>query len=97
MRLEVDQIAFGYGSRLVGQDISFTLDENEVLVLFGPNGAGKTTLFKTLLGLVPLRQARSGWMASRSAPGPAATVPRASLMCRRRMPRSSHSRSRNWC
>lgn len=55
MRLEVDQIAFGYGSRLVGQDISFTLDENEVLVLFGPNGAGKTTLFKTLLGLVPLR------------------------------------------
>ncbi|WP_457581158.1 ABC transporter ATP-binding protein [Ensifer canadensis] len=55
MRLEVDRIAFGYGSRLVGQDISFTLEENEVLVLFGPNGAGKTTLFKTLLGIVPLR------------------------------------------
>ncbi len=55
MRLDVDQIAFGYGGRLVGQDISFTLEENEVLVLFGPNGAGKTTLFKTLLGLVPLR------------------------------------------
>ena len=52
MRLEVDNLAFGYRGKPVGSQVSFVLDSGEVLCLLGPNGAGKTTLFKTILGLL---------------------------------------------
>jgi iron complex transport system ATP-binding protein len=52
-RLEVRQLAFGYGARAVGRDVSFALEGGEVMCLLGPNGGGKTTLFKTILGLLP--------------------------------------------
>jgi len=34
-------------------DISFHLDEGEILALIGPNGAGKTTLFNVVTGFLP--------------------------------------------
>ncbi|MHA1304465.1 MAG: ATP-binding cassette domain-containing protein [Candidatus Heimdallarchaeaceae archaeon] len=33
------------------KDVSFSLKENEVLVVLGPSGSGKTTLLKTILGI----------------------------------------------
>ncbi|MFQ5993870.1 MAG: ABC transporter ATP-binding protein [Acidiferrobacterales bacterium] len=53
MRLAVDNLGFGYPSKPVGREASFTLTGGEVLCLLGPNGSGKTTLFKTVLGLLP--------------------------------------------
>ena len=52
MRLQVDNLIFGYGEKIVGAGVSFALEAGEVLCLLGPNGAGKTTLFKTILKLV---------------------------------------------
>jgi len=51
--LEVRDLAFGFGARRVGADITFALDKGETLAVLGGNGAGKTTLFRTLLGLLP--------------------------------------------
>jgi len=51
--LAVEQLAFGYGRRVVGSGVGFTVRAGEVLCLLGPNGGGKTTLFKTVLGLLP--------------------------------------------
>jgi iron complex transport system ATP-binding protein len=51
MRLAARNLDIGYRHRVVGRDISLTLEPGEVLCLLGPNGAGKTTLFRTLLGL----------------------------------------------
>lgn len=54
----VDGLACGYDSRIVVEDVSFTLAAGEFLCLLGPNGVGKTTLFKTLLRLLPARHGR---------------------------------------
>ena len=49
----MESIAFGFRGRLVGRDMSFTLEAGEVMCILGPNGSGKTTLLRTLLGLLP--------------------------------------------
>ncbi|MCX6438862.1 MAG: ATP-binding cassette domain-containing protein, partial [Actinobacteria bacterium] len=49
--VEVENLAKGFGDRLLIDGLSFTLPRNGIVGVIGPNGAGKTTLFKTLLGL----------------------------------------------
>lgn len=51
--LTTQALSIGYGQKIVGKNIDFTLQKNEILALLGPNGSGKSTLFKTLLGLLP--------------------------------------------
>ena len=48
-----DGLAAGYGSRLVWENASFSVDRGEFVVILGPNGSGKSTLFRLLLGLMP--------------------------------------------
>ncbi|HEY7652151.1 MAG TPA: ABC transporter ATP-binding protein [Methylomirabilota bacterium] len=75
MRLEVQDLAFGYPGKEVGREVSFALAGGEVLCLLGPNGGGKTTLFKTILRLLHPRQGRvavdgepiEGWSRPRLA------------------------------
>ncbi len=50
--LEVKNISFSYRTEHeVLKDVSFCLEQGEILSLLGPNGAGKTTLIRCLLGL----------------------------------------------
>lgn len=55
MKLQAQQLAYGYPERRIGNDVTFEVNAGEVLCLLGPNGSGKTTLFKTLLGLLPVQ------------------------------------------
>ena len=49
-------VSLGYGSRVVVENLNFTVDTGDFLCVVGENGAGKSTLVKTLLGLQkPLR------------------------------------------
>lgn len=50
--LEVEHINLTLGNYHVLQDISFRLNEQEILTLVGLNGSGKTTLLRVILGLL---------------------------------------------
>ena len=51
--LTVKGVTKRFGDRLALNDVSFSVQRQEVLGLIGPNGAGKTTLFECLAGLIP--------------------------------------------
>ena len=51
-RLQVAHIDKSYGKQRVLKDVSFAMQDGEVVGLLGPNGAGKSTLMKVVVGLV---------------------------------------------
>lgn len=54
--LKVDGLYAGYGRKQVVFDVSFHVDQGEVVTLLGHNGSGKTTTIKTILGLFPAQK-----------------------------------------
>lgn len=50
--LTVEHLSVKLGTIQVLSDISFTLQQGEILTLLGPNGAGKSTLVRIILGLI---------------------------------------------
>ena len=57
--LEVENLSVKVGEKQIIEDISFTVDIGETLVLFGPNGGGKSTLLMALMG-IPRYQINGG-------------------------------------
>ena len=50
--LEIERINVSYGDLQALWDVSFKIEEGEIIALIGPNGAGKTTTLKTISGLL---------------------------------------------
>jgi len=48
--IEVKQLRKAFGSRLLIDDLTFSLPPGGIVGIIGPNGAGKTTLFRMLTG-----------------------------------------------
>ena len=51
--LEVKSVTKKFGGLTANKDISFTVQEKEILSVIGPNGAGKSTLFKMIASFLP--------------------------------------------
>ena len=52
IRLETKQVSKSFDGKKVIEDISISLQKNEIVSLLGVSGAGKTTLFNVISGLM---------------------------------------------
>lgn len=50
--LLVDAVSSGYGKSLVVDNITISVDRNQIVTIIGANGSGKSTLLKTIIGLI---------------------------------------------
>lgn len=50
--VSVEDLTVAYGNHTVIDDLSFTVNEGDFLVVVGENGVGKTTLVRSLLGFL---------------------------------------------
>jgi len=51
--ISATDVCKSFGSHLVLDDVSLTVDEGTIFALLGPNGAGKTTIVRILSTLIP--------------------------------------------
>ena len=66
-----DHVRFGYGERIILDDVSFTIPRGKVTALMGASGGGKTTVMRLIGGQ---NQAQSGQVLLHAAPGSASAT-----------------------
>ncbi len=49
--IEAKNLCFGYGSKNILENCSFTAEKGDIIAITGESGSGKSTLFKLILGL----------------------------------------------
>ena len=50
--LEIQNLSVHYGMIQAVHDVSFHVNQGEIVSLIGANGAGKTTILRTISGLI---------------------------------------------
>ena len=50
--IKLDKISLSFKNRKVLDNISFSINEGQILGLLGPNGVGKSTIFNLITGLI---------------------------------------------
>jgi lipopolysaccharide export system ATP-binding protein len=58
MILRTENLVKKYGQRLVNNQVSYQVEQGQIVGLLGPNGAGKTTSFYMAVGLVKPNEGR---------------------------------------
>ena len=50
--IKLTKISLSFGKRKILDNISFSINEGQILGLLGPNGVGKSTIFNLITGLI---------------------------------------------
>jgi branched-chain amino acid transport system ATP-binding protein len=61
MTLIIERLHVQHGAITAIDDLSFTINQGELVTIIGSNGAGKTTLLRALSGLLPVAGGRAEW------------------------------------
>jgi branched-chain amino acid transport system ATP-binding protein len=56
--LSAEHLTVTFGGLVAVDDVTFQVEDGELLAIIGPNGAGKTTLLNAISGTVPLKSGR---------------------------------------
>ena len=56
--LEIQDVTFGYGSRVILDDVTLSFGRGQVVAIMGGSGMGKTTLLKLIGGLISPQKGR---------------------------------------
>jgi ABC-2 type transport system ATP-binding protein len=56
--IRIENLSKSYGNLKAVDNISFTVNDGEILGFLGPNGAGKTTTLRIITGFIPLTHGR---------------------------------------
>jgi iron complex transport system ATP-binding protein len=54
--IKVAHLCYSLGHKAILQNMDFSLNENDFVLIFGPNGAGKSTLLKLLAGIISAKR-----------------------------------------
>ena len=57
--IELKNVTKKYGKVLAVDDISFSIEEGEIVGLLGPNGAGKSTTMNMITGFIEQTRRRN--------------------------------------
>lgn len=85
--LKVENLSVHYGMIQAVRDVSFEVNEGEVVSLIGANGAGKTTILRTLSGLVRPSSGRIEFLGQEIQKMPAQKIVASGLSSTRRTSR----------
>jgi len=50
--IKLDKLSLSFGKMKILDNVSFVLNEGQILGLLGPNGVGKSTIFNLITGLI---------------------------------------------
>lgn len=56
--LDIEDLACGYGEKVILTDINLAVFPGEIFTVMGPNGSGKTTLLRAVARILPPRRGR---------------------------------------
>lgn len=59
--LQVDNLSFSYGNKIIFENLNLKVDPGDFLALVGSNGVGKSTFLKTILGINPPTSGTIKW------------------------------------
>ena len=56
MEIKASNLQIGYGERVIVDDMSIHIKQNQITTIIGPNGSGKSTVLKAITRLIRYQQ-----------------------------------------
>ena len=63
--LQIKNLSKSYGAKKAVSNLSFVVEDGDIMGFIGKNGAGKTTTLKACLGIIGIDEGEIRWLVSR--------------------------------